>query len=74
MTSDQWSSAWSETKIQFPKFEVNGSELTTGAIAVAVEDDLAVRPKETTKLETLLKEQKSLFGLDGFNALQVLLC
>ena len=67
MTSDQWSSSWSETEIQFPKFEVNGSELTTGAIAVAVEDDLAVRPKETTKLETLLKEQKSLFGLDGFN-------
>ena len=67
MTSDQWSSSWSETEIQFPKFEVNGSELTTGAIAVAVEDDLAVRPKETSKLETLLKEQKSLFGLDGFN-------
>ena len=67
MTSDEWSSTWSETEIEFPRFEISGSEFTTGAIAVAVEDDLSVRPKTTSKLETLLKEQKSLFGLEGFN-------
>lgn len=66
-TSDQWNSKWESTEVQFPIFTIAGSRLDKGAIAVAVEDDLVVRPQSTRNLETLLKDQKNLFGLEGFN-------
>ncbi len=66
-SSESWGKSWEKIAIEFPKFEIVNGNLVTGAIAVAVEDDLEVRPLETTQLESLLKEQKKLFGIEGFN-------
>lgn len=65
--AEDWTRKWESIQIDFPRFEIEGSVLKKGAVAVAVEDDLVVRPGTTQNLETLLRDQKSIFGLEGFN-------
>lgn len=65
-TDASWSTRWDRIDIPFPRFEVGNSEFRTGAIAVAVEDDLTVRASATNSLEPLLRDQKAIFGLNQF--------
>lgn len=60
-----WLDNWTATNVQFPVFRVLEATTETGAIAVAVEDDLEVRPDVLKQLTPLDNREKETYGLMG---------
>ncbi len=57
-----WLGDWNSISVSFPVFKVIGATRETGAVAVAVQGDLAVRPETTEQLTPLDKNEKEPFG------------
>lgn len=53
-----WLANWSSQKVDFPQFVVEGATRDSGAIGVAVEDDLTVRPDKLDGLTSLSDDEK----------------
>ena len=62
-TPDGWLNEWTNQSVEFPKFAVNGATVDVGALAVAVEDDFAVRPDVLTNVTPLDEAEKPKYGL-----------
>ena len=60
-----WLTEWTATAVSFPVFKIVGATRETGAIAVAVQDDLAVRPDNLEQLTSLDEKEKEAYGLAG---------
>ena len=57
-TPKSWLENWSSTKLDFPQFTVDGATSESGAVGIAVEDDLTVRPDKLTGLTPLSDEER----------------
>ncbi len=57
-TPKSWLENWSSQKLAFPQFTVEGSTTETGAVGIAVEDDLTVRPDKLEGLTPLSDEER----------------
>jgi autotransporter-associated beta strand protein len=68
-TPPGWLDEWTERSVEFPKFDVVGGSNTAAAIAVAVGDDLTVRPETIDQLTPLDEDAKGQFDLSGALAL-----
>ncbi|MBN2021524.1 MAG: hypothetical protein JW809_01905 [Pirellulales bacterium] len=64
-TPPGWLDEWKSQKIEFPAFSIAGDVRQSGAIAVAVTDDLDVRPETLVGLVPLDDAQKAPLGLGG---------
>lgn len=64
-TPDSWYAAWSTTTLDFPAFTVAGATSETGAVAVATQDELRVRPEALNNLIPLDETDKARWGLEG---------
>lgn len=60
-----WLDAWTTKETAFPVFAVLGASRESGALAVAVKDDMTVRPTETERIEPLDEHEKQKYGLGG---------
>lgn len=60
-----WLAPWTTRETAFPIFGVLGASRESGALAVAVKDDIAVRPSETERIEPLDEHEKEKYGLGG---------
>ncbi|HOW69243.1 MAG TPA: hypothetical protein PKY77_01480 [Phycisphaerae bacterium] len=60
-----WLTGWASTTVSFPAFRIVGAARETGAVAVAVQDDLAVRPDSLDQLTPLDEKEKEAYGLAG---------
>jgi autotransporter-associated beta strand protein len=58
-----WMSDWKSQSLEFPMFNVAGTASDEGALAVAVSDDLEVRPDKLDHLVPIVDEEKARFGL-----------
>lgn len=62
-TPSGWLGNWSSQGVAFPQFLVEGATRDSGAVGVAVEDDLTVRPEQLDGLTSLSdEEQQALTG------------
>lgn len=62
-TPSGWLGNWTSQGVAFPQFLVEGATRDSGAIGVAVEDDLTVRPEQLDGLTSLSdEEQRALTG------------
>ncbi|MFN0022202.1 MAG: hypothetical protein ACKVP0_28465 [Pirellulaceae bacterium] len=57
-TPKSWLENWSSQKLEFPQFTVEGATMESGAVGIAVEDDLTVRPDKLTGLTPLSDEER----------------
>ncbi|MCE9524418.1 MAG: hypothetical protein K8R36_00020, partial [Planctomycetales bacterium] len=57
-TPKSWLENWSSQKLEFPQFTVEGATTESGAVGIAVEDDLTVRPDKLTGLTPLSDEER----------------
>jgi hypothetical protein len=62
-TPTGWLDDWTTEHVEFPKFAIAGAAVDVGAVAVAAEDDLAVRPDVLTNLTPLGAAEKPQYGL-----------
>lgn len=60
-----WLADWTSTPVSFPVFRIAGATRETGAVAVAVQGDLAVRPENLEQLTPLDENEKERYGLAG---------
>lgn len=60
-----WLAEWTSAAVSFPVFRIVGATRESGAIAVAVQDDLAVRPDHLEQLTPLDEKEKEAYGLAG---------
>ena len=58
-----WMSDWKSQSLDFPMFSVVGAASDEGALAVAKDDDLEVRPETLQRLVPIVAEEKARFGL-----------
>ncbi len=58
-----WMSEWKSQSLDFPVFAVAGAASDEGALAVAVGEDLEVRPDKLERLVPIVDEEKARFGL-----------
>ncbi len=58
-----WLSDWKSQSLEFPMFGVAGAASDEGALAVAVDEDLEVRPDKLQRLVPIVDEEKARFGL-----------
>ena len=62
-TPSGWLGNWSSQGVAFPQFLVDGATRDSGAVGVAIEDDLTVRPEQLDGLTSLSDdEQRALTG------------
>lgn len=64
-TPDGWLDEWTTKRVEFPKFAVVHADGDVGTAAVAVADDLVVRPDVMTNLTPLGDAEKANFGTTG---------
>ena len=57
-TPKSWLENWSSQKLAFPQFTVEGATTESGAVGIAVEDDLTVRPDKLEGLTPLSDEER----------------
>ena len=62
-TPSGWMSDWKTQSLSFPMFSVAGAASDEGALAVAVGEDLEVRPDKVERLVPIVDEEKARFGL-----------
>ncbi len=62
-TPTGWMSDWKSQSLEFPMFSVVGAARDEGALAVAVDDGLDVRPDKLQRLVPIVDEEKARFGL-----------
>ncbi|HEV3021804.1 MAG TPA: hypothetical protein VGX76_05035, partial [Pirellulales bacterium] len=58
-----WMNDWKSQSLNFPIFSVAGASSDEGALAVAVGEDLEVRPDKLQRLVPIVDEEKARFGL-----------
>jgi len=63
-----WLGHWPQRNIAFPVFAVEHATRDTGAVAVRADDDLLVRPGESTGLDPLDENEKEKYGLGGIES------
>ena len=56
---------WTTKPVPFPVFKVIDAARETGAVAVAVQDDLTIRPETLEQLTPLDENEKAACGLTG---------
>jgi autotransporter-associated beta strand protein len=64
-TPPGWLDDWTERSVEFPKFDVVGASNTAAAVAVAVADDLTVRPETIDQLTPLDEDAKGQLDVSG---------
>ncbi|MCL6501268.1 MAG: hypothetical protein K6T86_01200 [Pirellulales bacterium] len=64
-TPEAWYGGWNSTTLAFPAFTVPGAASEAGALAVATQDDLLVRPEAMENLTPLDEADKARWGLEG---------
>lgn len=60
-----WLESWTTKETAFPTFTVLGVSRESGALAVAVRDDITARPTTTERIEPLDEHEKEKYGLGG---------
>ncbi len=68
LTPQGWLDRWETNRVAFPVVKVADETRHTGAIAIATEEDLELKPNGITALELLDEQDKQKFELDQINA------
>ena len=68
LTPDGWLEKWKTNQVEFPSVAIEGETKHTGAIAISTDEDLAIKPTNSAKLELLDEADKQKFELNRDNA------
>ncbi len=67
-TPENWLDQWESNTIEFPVVTIEGQTRHTGAIAVATEEDIDIKPGDLQNLDLLDENDKKMFELDRRSA------
>ena len=62
-TPPGWLSPWKSQSLEFPMFRVADAQRDEGAVAVAADEDLEVRPEKVERLVPITEAEMARFGL-----------
>ena len=62
-TPPGWFRQWTSQSLEFPMFRVSGAERDEGAVAVAAEEDMEVRPDKLERLVPITTAEMARFGM-----------
>jgi len=68
LTPDGWLEKWKTNRVEFPSVVIEGETKHTGAIAISTNEDLAIKPANSAKLELLDETDKQKFEFNRENA------